>query len=51
MFKSRGYYSKDTKSTARIKRYLKQIVNNNLEGLKIGEKGKYIRVRRNLMEK
>ena len=43
MFKARGYYTKDTKSTARIKKYIRNIMNNNMEGIKIGEKGQYIK--------
>lgn len=40
-FKARGYYTQGTKSTARIKRYIVQILNNNLDGVKIGPDGEY----------
>jgi tellurium resistance protein TerZ len=40
-FKARGYYTRETKSTARIKRYITQIINNNLDGVKIGPDGEY----------
>ena len=41
MFKARGYYTRNTKTSEKIKPVLKQVMSNNLSHVKIGPDGKY----------
>ena len=41
-FKARNYYTQNTRSTAKIKRFIAQVIHNNYNEIKIGEDGDFL---------
>ena len=41
MFKARGYYTRNTKTSDKLMPVLKQVMSNNLTHVKVGHDGKY----------